>query len=180
MKKLFSVILCLSICVCLSSCATRGNYTGTNQSYDEGLAQGKEDFFMTIWKSAYDSNGREFGELWETDDFSIMIETKRKTEIQSNPNAPYLEIDFTLKQGDLELRWKTGSLRFYIYSVTENAKRKEVGNSDCFYDYFDLGGTVNGNKASTDILPIDEDANVLLVVIVVDDRIYATSYDVDI
>lgn len=180
MRKLFSAVLCLCLCVCLVSCATTENYTGASDDYDEGLAQGKEDFFLTLWKSAYDMNGRKFGELWETDDFSIMIAAKRKTEVQSDLNAPYIEIDFTLKRGELELQWKTGSLRFYMYSVTESAKRREVGNSDWFYDYFDIGGTIDGNKAYTDILPIDEDANVLLVVIVVDDHIYSTSYDVNI
>ena len=184
MKKvlIIAVIFCLSLylCVSISSCQRETSSSSVDDSYLEGLAQGKEDFFLTLWKSATDLKGRKFGELWKTDDFSIMIAAKRKTEVQSNPNAPYLEIDFTLKRGDLELRWKTGSLRFYMYSVTENAKRREVVNSDWFYDYFDIGGTVDGNKAYTDIIPIDEDANVLLVVIVVDDRIYATSYDVDI
>lgn len=182
MKKFISVVLCLFFCVCLVSCDSKKNYAATNESYDKGLAQGKEDFFMTIWNAAYDLNSKDCGELWETDDFSIKVTTIRKTEIQSEPNARYLEIDFTLNEGTIERYWKSGNLRFYIYSVCSVCDNgmTEVGTSDWFIDYFDLGGSLNGNKGYTDIIGIHEDTESLKIVIVVDDRIYATSYDVDI
>lgn len=182
MRKLFSAVLCFCLCACLASCTTMENHTGTSDDYDEGLAQGKKDFFLTLWNAAYNLNSKDSGELWETDDFSTVITTMRKTEIQSEPNAPYVAIDFTLNEGTIERYWKSGNLRFYIYSVCSICDNgmTEVGTSDCFIDYFDLGGLLDGNKGYTDILNIHEDTMSLRVVIVVDDRIYAASYEVDI
>lgn len=180
LTKAIAIMLCLCLCTSLSACRSETSSSSVDDSYLEGMEQAKEDFFLTIWKSAYDLKGKAVGELWDTDDFSMMITTKRKTETQLEPNAPYIEIDFTIKEGTIERQWKSGNLHLYIYEVDENSKRTEVGNSDWFFDYFDLEGTIDGNKCNTDILRIYEDTNVLLVVVVVDDHIYATSYDVDI
>ena len=180
--RAITIVLCLCLCISLSACRSKTNSSGADDSYLEGFAQGKEDFFMTLWKSAYNLNSKDSGELWETDDFSIVITTMRKTEIQSEPNAPYVAIDFTLNKGTIERYWKSGDLRFYIYSVCSICDNgmTEVGASDWFIDYFELGGFIDSNKAYTDILSIHEDTEFLRVVIVVDDCIYAASYSVDI
>lgn len=182
LTKAIAFMLCLSLCISLSACRRETSGSSVDESYLEGLAQGKEDFFMDVWKAAYNLNSKDSGELWETDDFSIVITTIRKTETQLEPNAPHVAIDFTINEGTIERYWKSGNLRFYIYSVCSVCDNgmTEVGNSDWFFDYFELEGTIDGNKCNIDILSIHEDTEYLRVVVVVDDRIYAASYNVDI
>ena len=177
--KAIAIVLCLCLCTSLSACRSETSGSSVDDSYLEGMEQAKEDFFLALWKAAYDLKAFDCGELWETDDFSLRITTLRKTEVSYDENAPYIEIDFTINESTIERQWKSGNLRFYIYSVSNNGM-DEVGNANYWFDYFDLGGSLQGNSGKTDVMRIYEETEFLRVLIVINDRIYATSYSVQI
>lgn len=178
LSKIITIVLCLSLCASLSACTVKQSDPYESELYLDGVRQGQQDFFMTIWESAYDYNGKMSGETWKTDDFAIDIVEFRKTEVSSDPNARYISIDFTFYPGKIEQYWNSGNLRIGIYSdcsVCSNGF-SEIGDFDYFISYFDMGGILKDHYAHTDILSIHEDTEQLRVVIIVDDRIHATSY----
>lgn len=177
--RILSIVLCLCLCVSMASCKGESSSSSADDSYLEGLAKGKEDLFMRLWNSAYDLNAMDCGEMWKTDDFSLILTPIRKTEVSYEENAPYIEIDFILNESTIERQWKSGNLQFYIYSVSDDGMT-EVGNSEYFYDYFEMGGTLDGNKGHLDVLRIYEETDFLRVVIVMGSHVYAASFSVDI
>lgn len=178
MRKLLSVVLCLCLCVCLSACQSRQSGSNVDDSFLEGLDQGKEDFFLDLWKAAYNPNTKKCGEQWKTDDFSLMISTKRKTEANSNENAPYIEVVFSLNGGTIERYHEGNEILFCIYSYGKDGWTR-VWDSDNYYDYFFLMDGLHGNNGEADVR-IQEGTTRLAVLIVINGCVYAASYGMDI
>ena len=180
MKKLFSVVLCLCICICLSACQREPSSSSVNDSYIEGVDQGKEDFFLDLWQASYNLNTKKCGDLWETDDFSLMITTKRKTEVYYDENAPYIELDFTLNEGTIENYYEGNEILFCIYSQGKDGWSR-IWDSNIYYDYFLMQGDdgIIGRSGNADVR-IYEGTNRLAVLIVINGSVYAASYSVDI
>ena len=185
LAKAISVVICISLCVILSSCHSQ--YSGSNDdsysvddSYIDGVERGRKDFFLDLWNASYDFNIKECGEVWETDSFSLTIKQKLGSRIdaghEGNENKPYLEIDFTLHNGTIDKYWEEEKLMFAIYAYTSDGVFK-VWDSDLYYMYFtmqtDDGKIGNNGFAETAIYGEVEE---LAVIIVIDGCIYTASF----
>ena len=174
MKRLFAVFLCLSLCACLSSCQRETSSSSVNESYLEGIDQGREDFFFDLWQASYSVNAKKCGDLWETDDFSLMITTKRKTEVSYAENAPYIEVDFTLNGGTIQSYYDGNEILFCVYSDGKDGWSR-IWDSYYYYDYFLMSDGLNGNRGNADVR-IYEGTKRLAVLIVINGSVYTASY----
>ena len=179
MKKLLCLMLCLCLCTSLSACQRRQSGSSVDDSYLEGIDQGREDFFLDLWKSAYNLNTKDSGDLWETDDFSLRITAKKGQWYgagrDADENTPYLEVDFTLTGGGtIESYYENDEILFCIYSYGDNGWSR-VWDSYFFYDYFAIQDGLDGNKGCAEV-GIYDGAVRLAVVIVINDRLYAAAY----
>ena len=185
MKKLIVFFVALFLCIGLSSCQKQQSSSGVSDSFLEGIEQGREDFFMDLWNASYKRNALNrntlnCGELWSTDDFSLLITAKRGISplLENSEAVPYLEVDFTLNYPSIEECWKEGNLIFSIYSASDEGTSR-VWDSDYYFDYFYLIGNLNDNEGYTEV-KINEGTQILRVVIVIDGRIYTARYYVDV
>ena len=181
--KAFTMILCICLCVSLSSCNKKQNVSSVDDSYLDGLYQGREDFFLDLLKAAYNPpSAASIGELWETDDFSLKITAKRGLYwgggIDNNEDSPYIEIDFDLNGGTLEGYYELGEILFSIYSYGRYGWTC-IWDSDYYYDYFLLNDSLDVDRGKADV-GIYEGTVLIAVLIVVNDNIYTACYDVDI
>ena len=178
MKRLIAVFICLCLCVSLSSCQRKTSGSSVDDSYLEGIEQGREDFFLELWQASYNPNTKKCGERWETDDFSLLITTKRKTEVAYDENAPYIEVDFALDRGTIENYYEGNEILFCIYSYGKDGWSR-IWDSYLYYDYFLIMDGLDGNKGNADVR-IYEGTKRLAVLIVINGTIYAASYSVEI
>ena len=180
LNKSIAIMLCLSLCVGLSACRREWSDSGSEDSYIEGIDQGRKDFFLDLWQASYNPNAKKCGDLWETDDFSLMITTKRKTEVSYAENDPYIEVDFALNRGTIEQYYEGNEILFCIYSHGEDGWSR-IWDSNIYYDYFLMQGDdgIIGRSGNTDVR-IYEETNRLAVLIVINGSVYAASYSVDI
>lgn len=178
MKKLLSFILIITmfICVALSSCASNQGNTGYD-SYLEGIERGKQDMFIDLWMASSDVAILHFGDTWETEHFTLEIKGKRKTEVQYDTNAPYIEFNLTLHGITIEECAMRDKMFFNIYSVTDGNWNMVLGYDD-YYTYTALQH-LDGNNGNGDVR-IYEDADFLVVIIVIDSSIYTARYYVEI
>ena len=186
MKKLFLVVLCFCLCISLPACKAQKNRLGAyDDAFQEGVAYAREDFFMDLWNASYNRspanrNTLNCGELWKTDDFSLLITAKRGLSplLENSEAFPYLEVKLKLNHPSIEECWENGNLIFDIYSASEEGT-STVWVSDYYFDYFSLVGELNDNKGYTEV-EIDEGTQILRVLIVTDGCIYTARYFVDI
>ena len=177
MKRLFLVVLCLCLCVALSSCKRPQSESSVDDSYLEGIDQGREDFFLEIWKS-YVPDFEESGDLWETDDFSLRITANRGQWYGSDENESYLEVDFTIHgERTIEEYCKYNDIVFCIYSYGDYGWAR-VWDSYFYYDYFALQDGLDGNKGSAEV-GIKEGTSSVAVLIVINGNLYTALIDVD-
>lgn len=180
LDKVIAIMICVCLCLGLSSCQRETSSSMVNDSYLEGIDKGKDDFFFDLWNASYHRTAKQSGDMWETDDFSLMIKTKRKTEVIYEENAPYIEVYFTLKSGTIDSCYEENEMIFCIYSESEDGWTS-IWDSDIYYDYFLMQGDdgIIGRSGNTDVR-IYEGTNRLAVLIVINGTVYAVSYRVDI
>lgn len=183
MRKLFSVILCLCLCVVLPACQNQQSGSKVDDSYLKGIEQGELSTFMDLWNAYYNGNARSCGNPWQTDDFSLVITAKRGSTIDANvigsENEPYLEVQFSLNQGTIEKYWENNNLLFYIYAYDKDGWTK-VWSSDDYYWYFYLqGDDIVGSKENAETR-IYEGTEQVAVIIMIDSRTYSALYSVNI
>lgn len=183
LTKAFAFILCACLCMGLSSCQKQQSSSKGNESYLEGIDQGKLDSFIDLWDSHYNGNVRSCGSVWETDYFSLVVNTKRGSRVDANVSGiekePYIEVDFSLLEGTIESHWKNNNMLFYIYSYG-NGEWAKIWGSDDYYWYFYLqGDDIVGSKENAETR-IFEETEQLAVLIVINGSVYTASYSVDI
>lgn len=183
LSRIFSVILCLIVCVSLSACQTRKSGSMVNDSYHEGIDQGELNSFLALWDSSYNGNVRSCGNYWNTDDFSLVITTKRGSKVDANivgsESDPYIEVDLSLHEGTIEQYWKNNKMLFYIYSFGNEGWSKVWGSDDYYWYFYVQGDDIVGNKEYAETR-IYEGTDLLAVIIVIDGCTYTASYSVNI
>lgn len=176
MKSFISVIIAIVLCVSMSSCSSN-QVVSSDDSYLEGIEQGKQDIFIDLWMASSNVSILSFGDIWETDHFSLEIQGKRKTEVAYEQNAPYIEFNLTLNGITIEECAKRDKMLFNIYSITDGKWNMVLGYDD-YYAYTALQH-LDGNNGIGDV-GIYENTEFLVVIIVIDSCIYTARYYVEI
>lgn len=183
MRKLFSVFLCLCILVSLSACQQQQSGSMGDYSYLEGIDQGELNSFIALWDSHYNGNVRSCGKPWQTDDFSLVITTKRGSRVDANivgsESDPYIEVNFSLHEGTIEKYWKNNKMLFYIYSFSKDGWSKVWGSDDYYWYFYVQGDDIVGSKENAETR-IYKGTNKLAVIIVIDGCTYTALYSVNI
>ena len=177
MKKGILLILFVAVCLVLTSCVQSQGASVSDDAYLEGIEQGKEEMFIDLWMASSDIAILNFGDTWETDHFTLEIKSKRKTEVSYRENAPYIEFDLTLNGITIEECASRDIMLFNIYSITEGNWDMVLGYDD-YYSYTALQH-IDGNNGRADV-GISEDAEFLVVIIVIDSHIYTARYYVEL
>ena len=176
MNRCISAIIAMMLCVTLSSCSSNQEFSH-HDSYHEGIEQGKRDMFVDLWMASSDVAALNFGDIWETEHFTLIINGKRKTEVSYNPNAPFIEFDLTLNDITIEECANSDEMLFNIYSITDGKWSMVLGYDD-YYTYSALQH-LDGNHGRADV-GIYEDIEFLVVIIVIDSCIYTARYYVEL
>lgn len=171
------VILIVIVCLFFSSCNRSLNASVADDSYLYGIEQGKQDMFIDLWMASTDISVLHFGDKWETEHFTIEINGKRKTEVSYYENAPYIELDLTLNDITIEECARRDEMLFNIYSIADGDWNMILGYDD-YYTYTALQH-LEGNNGVADV-KINEEAEFLVAIIVIDSCIYTARYYVEI
>lgn len=173
MKKIFikicTLILCISLIFSFASCTQSNNDDDNMDAYLEGVTQGREDLFLSLFNaSGIDFESLFEGDVWDTNHFSLTFTD------ENNNSGTYLKYNMTLKNTTMEECFEREEMFFYIFDM---ADENFVLEYDDYYIFaivendYPLGYNAKGT------VPIsNEEAVSLIMIIVIDGHLYSAAY----
>lgn len=177
------VVLCVAVLLVCSSCQQKSDYYDDEQLLD-GIEYGQEEMFCELFNACNFDKVATLGsgDTWRTKHFTLKF-TEERISIEPEKYANeivdsklYLEYDLTLKDITIEECFEDSSMFFYIYSVESPQWEREFGGDDYYLSAY-LDDQVNGNNCKGTI-KLAHDAQMLVVIIVIDGCYYAADYSV--
>lgn len=166
MKNLIVFLVALLLFLSVSACSNQQTGTKVDDSYLEGIDNGHYEVFEDLWNASPSTKYLSWGETWETSHFSLTV---KNTIYEGNPSA-----EFTLQSNGLSMEQCFEDSRMTFYAFAESDEYRELFAGDDFYWYAVIQGLSEYSGQAITQIYDDEDA--VLIVIVVDGKVYKAEY----
>ena len=179
MKRLFTIVLCVLLMLILSSCQKNDNVSNIDDPYLEGIAQGEKNAFLNLFNASPLNKALTYGEVWETDDFSISFSDLQVESTYAYDNYEHiLNCKLTLNNFTIDEVYEEKNIYLGIYSRTADGQWSEVVSD---YEYYYMSTILDDNYTWGDYsaeadFQLYDNPKYVVAIIVIDGNLYKVSY----
>ncbi len=182
-KRIFLIVLCVALMLCLSSCQKATTVSDAEDSYLEGLERGERNIFFTLVNaSSCQKVILWYDEVWETEDFSLRFTDFKSSDVSlsdyDSSDDLFLKCELTLNDFTIDEGDEKNNIYLGMYSLSENDEwNKIVSNYGEYYSYAVLeDGYTFGSYTSKATFGLYDNQKFVFAIIVVNGNLYNVMY----
>lgn len=182
MKRLLSALLCAILFFGLSSCGKDSGGSGIDDAYLEGLEQGEENIFLSLFNASSPQKILSYADVWETENFSLSFtDYMAPSTVSYGPSEIHtLKCELTLKDFTIDEAIEEEAIYLGIYSRTWNGKWSEVAsNYEYYFMFIDNLTDSLGSHTGIATFGLYDNPRYVVTIIVIDGILYHASYHIN-